>query len=192
MPLIVLSLSPAAVLGLGNLIVLVLAIVGSVGMLTRRSALSTFSSCALLGLIVWGRVASDLWGLGGLDTALLLLEFLLVILVMEVSNTVILFDSMNRKLEDRSGELSFESRVRLVEWARSQLLGLGKMVAAAFVLSLSLLVIGDLLSVSINQIVFSAILVVVALAALLVLATFGREPEDRLRPRSESSASHTS
>ena len=183
MPLIVISLPTVALLGQGILITLVLVAVGSAGMLTGNSGLSSFTSVALLGLIVWGRVASDIWGLGGFDTALLLLEFFLVIFLMEASSAAIVFDLINRKLRYKTDDLTVEARIRLIEWARSQFLGLGKLIAAAFVLSLSLLVVGDLVSVSVNQIIFSAILVVVAVAALLVLVTFGREPEDRVRQR---------
>ena len=191
-PLIVLSLPSAAVLGQGVPITIVLVAAGLAGTMTRNSVVASLASAALLGLLVWGRVASDLWGLGRLDTALLLLEFFAIILLVEASNIAIRFDLINRKLEGKEDDLTIASRVRLIGWARSQFFSLGKLIAGSFALTLSLLVLGDIVSVSINQVVFSAILVLVAVAALLVLVTYGREPEDLERSRVNSGASHSS
>ena len=191
-PLMVLSLPSAAVLGQGVLITIVLVAAGSAGTMTRNASVASLASAALLGLLVWGRVASDLWGLGRFDTALLLLEFFGVILLMEASNAAIQFDLINRKLQGKDDNLTIVSRMRLIGWARSQFFSLGKLITGAFALTLSLLVVGDFVSVSINQVVFSATLVLVALAALLVLVTYGREPEDLERARANSGASHTS
>ena len=165
---------------------------GLAGTMTRNVAAASLASASLLGLLVWGRAASDLWRLGRIDTALLLLEFFAVILFMEASNTAIQFDLINRKLQGKDDDLTIVSRMRLIGWARSQFYSFGRLITGAFVLTLSLLVLGDILSVSINQVVFSAILVLVAVAALVVLVTYGREPEDLDRSRSESGASHSS
>ena len=161
-------------------------------MITRNAAAASFTSVTLLGLIVWGRVASHLGSLGGFDSALLLLEFFLIILFMEASNTAILFDKTNGQLKGKNDHISYESRARLIGWARNQLVGLGKVMVASFLLSLSLLVVGDLVSVSVNQIVVSATLVVVAVVALLVLVTYGREPKIREKAREQSGVSQTS
>ena len=188
----VLSLPSAAVLGQGVLITIVLVAAGLAGTMTRNALVASLASVALLGLLVWGRVASDIWGLRRFDTALLLLEFFAVILLMEASNAAIQFDLINRKLQGKEDNLTIVSRMRLIGWARSQFFSLGKLITGAFALTLSLLVVGDFVSVSINQVVFSATLVLVALAALLVLVTYGREPEDLERARANSGASHSS
>ena len=191
-PLVVLSLPSGAVLGQELLITFVLVAAGLAGTMTRNATVASLVSAALLGLLVWGRVASDLWGLGRFDTALLLLEFFAVISLTEASNTAIQFDLINRKLHGKDDDLTVLSRMRLMGWAKSQFFSIGKLITGAFALTLSLLVVGDIVSVSINQVVFSAILVLVAVAALLVLVTYGREPEDPERPRAKSVTSHTS
>ena len=63
-------------------------------------------------------------------------------------------------------------------------MSLGRLTLAAFGLSLGLLVIGGIVSVSVNQLAFSGILVIVAVIALVVLLTYRREPEDREELRS--------
>lgn len=191
-PLIILSLPSSALLGQGILITIVLVAAGLAGTMTRNASVASLTSAALLGLLVWGRVATDLWGLGHFDTALLLLEFFAVILLMEASNAAIQFDLINRKLRGKEDDLTILARMRLIGWAKGQFLSLGKLIIGAFALTLGLLVVGDIVSVSINQVVFSATLVLVAVAALLILVTYGREPEDLERPRAKSATSHTS
>jgi hypothetical protein len=161
------------------LLLAILALVGLAGMLTRTPAAATIVSASLLALIIWGKVASDLYGLASPDSALLLLQFMLVILLMEASNTELKLDAANKRLQGRNDEISEEARTRMVEWARVQLSSLGKLTTAAFLLSLGLLVLGSLISVSINQIAFSGALVLVAVVALLILLTYRREPEEQ-------------
>jgi hypothetical protein len=191
-PLIILGLPSVVLFQQGLLIIPILVVVGLAGMLTRNSVAALMTSVSLLGLIVWGRIASDLWGLTGIDTALLLLEFMLVILLMEASSAVISFDTINKRLEGKNDNASVESRARLTEWLGAQLASLGKLIATAFALSLGLLVIGDLVSVSVNQFAFSGALVLLAVVALLILLTYRREPEDRKRRNALFQHSHTS
>ncbi len=148
-------------------------------MLTRSLASVTFASASLLALTVWGKIASDLFGLPGTDTALLLLRFMIVILLMEASTTAVTFDIAYKRLMKERDEISAEARTKVTEWAREQLLSLGRLMLAAFGLSLGLLVIGDIASVSVNQLAVSGILVLVAVVALVVLLTYRREPEGR-------------
>ncbi len=152
-------------------------------MLTRNRTAAILTSASLLGLVIWGKVASDLYRLPGIDSALLLLEFMLVVFLMEASNTTISFDHIYRQLQSKNDNVSTEYRGGLIIWARDQFLNLGRLIAAAFGLSLGLLVVGDLVSISVNHVAFSGILVLVAVAVLLVLLTHGREPETRRRPR---------
>lgn len=180
-PLVVLSLPPSSLFQLQILVVAVLSLLGLGGMITRNRTAISLVSVTLLGLIVWGKIASDLYRLTSIDSALLLLEFLIVIFLMEASNTTITFDRTYEKLLNRSDEISLESRSRLVVWARNQLVSLARTIAAAFVLSLSLVVVGDLFGVSVNQLAVSGTLVLAAVVALLVLLTYGREPDERKR-----------
>jgi hypothetical protein len=178
-PWIILTIPTAALFQLHVLLIAVLSIVGLAGMLTETPGAATSVSAALLGLIVWGKIASDLYGLASPDSALLLLQFMLVIFLMEASNTELTLEAARKRLQGRSDEFSEEARTRLFEWARAQLLSLGKLTAFAFLLSLGLLVLGGFFSVSINQLAFSGALVLVAVVALFILLTYRREPEDR-------------
>lgn len=128
-------------------------------------------------LIVWGKVAGDLYGAAGPDSALLLLQFMLVIFLMEASATVLTSDSVIKELEDRNDELSSLARLRVTNWERVQLFSLGRLMLASFGLSLGLLILGSLVSVPVNQIAFSGILVLAAVVAIFVLITYRREPE---------------
>jgi len=132
-------------------------------------------------LIVWGKVAGDIYGLPGPDSALLLFQFMLVIFLMEASSTVLTFDSTTKQLEGKNDELSSLARVDAMKWERVQLFSLGRLTLASFGLSLGLLILGSFLSVSVNQIAFSGILVIAAVVAIFVLLTYRREPEQRRR-----------
>jgi hypothetical protein len=150
-------------------------------LLGNRTAVFAASGSLLL-LIVWGKVAGDIYSLPGPDSALLLLQFMLVIFLMEASTTVVTSDSAIRQLERRNDDLSSLARMRVRSWERVQLFSLGKLMLASFGLSLGLLILGSAVSVSINQIAFSGILVLAAVAAIVVLLTYRREPEKPKRP----------
>lgn len=139
------------------------------------------ASGSLVLLIVWGKIADDVYRLPGPDSALLLFQFMLVILLMEASITALTFDSVIKQLKDRKDDISALARSRATEWARNQLFNLGKLTTAAFGMSLGLLVLGSLVSVSVNQIAFSGVLALTAVIAILVLLTYRRTPEERKR-----------
>jgi hypothetical protein len=180
-PWIVLSLPPSA---LGQQSILVMAVVAIVGLagtwLGNRTAVF-LASASLLLLIVWGKIASDIYGLPGPDSALLLFQFMLVIFLMEASTTALTFDSAIKELKGRNDEISASARIRVMGWARVQLISLGKLTIAAFGLSLGLLIFGSLVSVSVNQLAFSGVLVLAAVVAIFILLTYRREPEERKR-----------
>lgn len=150
-------------------------------LLKSRSAV-WLASVSLLLLIVWGKVARDLYGLPGPDSALLLLQFMLVIFLMEASTTTLTFDHAIKQLEGKEDDLSAVARMRVTRWERLQLLNLGKLTIASFGLTLGLLILGSLISVSVNHIAFSGILVLAAFVAIFILLTYRREPEERGRP----------
>jgi hypothetical protein len=180
-PWITLSLPPIALGQQAILVTAVVAIVGLAGMLlgNRTVVLAVFGS--LLSLIVWGKVVNDIYELPGPDSALFLLQFLLVIFLMEASSVVLSFDSIIKQLEGKNDDLSSLARMRMSKWERVQLFNLGKLTLASFGLSLGLLTLGGLASVSINQIAFSGVLVLVAVVAIFVLLTYRREPEVQRR-----------
>jgi hypothetical protein len=149
-------------------------------LLGNRTAVLAVSGSLLL-LIVWGKIASDIYGLPGPDSALLLFQFLLVIFLMEASSVVLSFDSTMKQLEGKNDDLSSLARMRVSKWERVQLFSLGKLTLASFGLSLGLLILGGLTSVSINQIAFSGVLVLAAVVAIFILLTYRREPEERSR-----------
>jgi hypothetical protein len=154
---------------------------GFVGMLQGNRTAIFVASGSLLLLIVWGKVAGDIYGLPGPDSALLLLQFMLVIFLMEASTTVLTFDSNIKQLEGKTDNLSSLARMQVMKWERVQLFNLGRLTLASFGLSLGLLILGSLVSVSVNQIAFSGILVLAAVVAVFVILTYRREPEEGRR-----------
>jgi hypothetical protein len=153
-------------------------LVGTAGMLVRNRIAIFTASAALLLVIIWSKIADDLYRLPGPDSAVLLLQFMLVIFLMEASTTVLTFDSSIKELRGKTDELSSVARMRVTRWERVQLLSLGKLTLASFGLSLGLLILGGLISVSVNQIAFSGVLALAAVVAIFVLITFRREPEE--------------
>jgi len=134
-------------------------------------------------LIVWGKVAADIYSLPGPDSALFLFQFMVAIFLMEASTVVLTFDSTSKQLNGKNDELSSIARTRAMDWRRTQLLSLGKLTVASFGLSLGLLILGSLVSISVNQIAFSGVLALAAIVAIFVLLTYGREPQERRRPK---------
>jgi hypothetical protein len=175
-PWIILSLPSAALAQQSILLVASIVIVGSAGMfLTSRTAI-LIASGSLMLLIVWGKVAGDIYGLPGPDSALFLLQFMLVIFLMEASSTVHSLDSTIKDLKAKNDDLSSEARRQVITWERVQLYSLGRLTLASFGLSLGLLVLGSFVGVSVNQIAFSGTLVLAAVVAIFVLLTYRREP----------------
>lgn len=166
-------------LGLGLSIILVIVAVGLSGTLARQQVLTTLASVGLLVVLVAGKVGSDLSRAPAPDTAVLLFEFVAVIFFMEASRVVLSYDEEAKELAGRGDDMSQAVRERLGKWVSGQLSKQGNLVAGALGLSLVLLVLGGFTSVSINQLSFSAILVLLIVGALLFLITQRREPETR-------------
>jgi hypothetical protein len=89
------------------------------------------------------------------------------------------FDKESSLLEGRTDEGSRDVLNRLEKWIRGQLTRQARLSIGVLGLSLILLVLGGLTSVSIDQIAFSAVLVLLVVGALLFLITQRREPETR-------------
>src|SRR6266516_5405381 len=126
-PWIILSL-PTSALGRESILVTAtVAIVGLSGMLLRNKTAVLAASGRLLVLIVWGKVTADLYGLPGPDRAVLLLQFMLVIFLMEASTTDLTVDSAIKPLVGKNDALSESARMRAMRWERVQLFNLGKL-----------------------------------------------------------------
>jgi len=98
---------------------------------------------------------------------------------MEASRVVLSYDKEESELAGRTDDMSQAARGRLGLWVTGQLSRQARLVAGALGLSLILLVLGGFTSVSVNQLSFSAILVLFVVGALLFLITQRREPETR-------------
>ncbi len=178
-PWIVLGVPSQVFLGLGLPIILVVVAVGLSGTLGRKQVLGILASVALLVLLVVGKVGTDLTRAPAPDTAVLLLEFVAIIFFMEASRVVLSYDKEAGELAGKTDDMSQAARERLRIWVTGQLLRQARLIAGALGLSLILLVLGGFTSVSINQLSFSAVLVLLVVGALLFLITQRREPETR-------------
>ncbi len=107
------------------------------------------------------------------------MQFVSVIFFMEASRVVLSFDRESSELGGRTDEGARAVIERSEKWVRGQLVGQARLSIGALGLSLVLLVLGGFTSVSINQLAFSAILVLIVVGALLFLITQRREPETR-------------
>ena len=180
---IVFSVPPTAIFHQSIPAAIAIAVVGFVGMATGNRLATTFASASLLSLLIWSKVASDLYGLPSPDTALLLSQFMLVLFLMEASNATLALRKTISRLAEKNDGTSNAARMRIREWFRVQLVGLGKMTLGGFALSLGLLVLGSTISVSVNQLAFTGALVLVVVVSLLFLLTHHREPETARRKK---------
>jgi len=178
-PWIVFAIPSIVFFGLQAPAILIVSVVGLLGMLGKREALARAASLSLFGLIIAGKVGGDLLGATAPDTAVLLVQFVAVIFFMEASRVVLSFDRENGELAGKQDELSRGLMGKLVEWAQGQLVSQARIMIVALGLSLVLLLIGGFTSISINQLGFSAALVLVVVGVLLFLVTQRREPETR-------------
>ncbi len=153
--------------------------VGLSGALANRQVFATLASVSLLVSLIAGKVGLDLAKASPPDTAVLLLQFLAVIFFMEATRVVLSFDSETRELAGKTDEASQAVKNRLGIWITGQLTTQARLVIGALGLSLVLLVFGGFTNVSINQLAFSAVLVLLVVGALLFLITQEREPETR-------------
>jgi len=176
-PWIMLGIPSQAILGLAVPVGIVVALAGVLGMLLRLSRLASSASLSLISLLIWGKVAINILRIPPPDTALLLLQFVAVLFLMEASRVVLSYDQERRELEGKEDSFSNNTRLELVGWLRGQLRGQAKLGLSTLALSTVLLVIGGLSGVSISEVYFSATLVLLFVGALLFLLIHRREPE---------------
>ncbi len=182
-PLVISTIPGPALLQQPVAVAAIVMAAGVGGMLLRSRAMVSVASVSLVLLMVWAKAAADLFGLAAPDTALFLIEFMGVVFLMEASLVTLVFDIRNRELGSKRDDLSRAMRLRTVQWAGVQLVGLGKLTVASIGLSLALLVLGSVASVSVSNIGFTAALVLATVVAVLFLLTHRREPETGLKNR---------
>jgi len=180
-PWIVFGIPSHVLFGLQLPVALIVSGIGLLGMLGKRALVAGDASLSLLVLVIGGRVGTDIVGGPASDTAVLLVQFVAVVFFIEASKVVLVFDRENAELVDKPDELSQGLRRKLAKWAQGQLVSQARITIAALGLSLALLVVGGFSSVSVNQLVFSGGLALVAVGVLLFLLTNRREPGGRTR-----------
>ena len=178
-PWIVFAFPSQIFLGLGTLIVIVIIVVGLVGTFAKRQVHATLASVTLLAFLVAGKARVDLTSAPSPDTLVLFLQFVAVIFFMEASRVILSFDKERSELAGKTDGMSQAISERLSTWVKGQLSRQARLTIGALGLSLVLLVLGGFTSVSINQLAFSAVLVLLVVGALVFLITQRREPETR-------------
>ncbi len=163
--------------GQNLVLTITIAILGVVGMTLGKKSLVTLASGSLLTLLILGKIATDIFKSPPPDTAIFLLEFMAILFLMEASRIVVSFDETSRGLSRKTDEISRQLSQRLLAWAGGQILNQTKLAAAAVGLSLGLIIVGGFTGISINQLFYSATLVLVSVAVLLFLVTHRREPQ---------------
>jgi hypothetical protein len=176
-PWVIFAIPSTVLFRLQGPVTLIISGIGLFGMLRKKKILTRGASLSLIGLIIGGKVVEDVLGAAAPDTAVLLVQFVAVIFFMEASQVVLSFNSEDRELAGKSDEFSVALKKRLVEWTQGQLVGQARIMIIALGLSLVLLLVGGFTSISINQLGFSAGLVLVVVIVLLYLVTNRREPE---------------
>jgi len=176
-PWVIFAIPSTVVFGLQVPATVTVSGVGLFGMLRNKEILARGASLGLIGLVIGGKVAEDVLGAAAPDTAVLLVQFVAVIFFMEASQVVLSFNSEDSELKGKRDEFSVALKKRLVEWTQGQLVSQARIMLVALGLSLVLLLVGGFTSISINQLGFSATLVLVVVVVLLYLVTNRREPE---------------
>jgi len=175
-PLIILGIPPAALLNQNILLLSIIVVTGLAGTILAKKRLVLLASTSLLSLLIWGKVAIDLLRGSPPDTAVFLVEFGMVLFLMEASLVLEIFNRSHKELT-KDDELSkvLESRLRL--WLRHQLSRQGKLAIGSIGLSVVLLPLAGFTSISSSQLPLTGALLLLAIIAFLFLVTHSREPE---------------
>lgn len=178
-PLIVSGVPSEALLN-QNLFILVLVILAGVaGTIFQRRRLVLLASASLLSLLVWGKIAADLLKATPPDTAVFLVQFGMILFLMEASFGVMTFARLRAELEEKEDELSRDLMGRLMLWMRNQLSRQSKIAVGSIGLSVLLLPLAGFTSISSGQLPLTATLLLLAIVAFLFLVTHRREPEEK-------------
>jgi len=178
-PLVLFSIPSIGLLGLNIPLLILITVSGMAGNLLTRKRFATLTSIALLCLLVWGRVADDLFNVKPPDTAIFLVEFGMVLFLMEANQVLLTFETLHRAHRGKSDDLSSALEDRLWIWLRSQFSRQGKIAFGSLGISLALLPLAGFTSISTEQLPLTGALLLIAVIALLFLVTYRREPERR-------------
>ena len=130
-------------------------------------------------LLVWGKASESILKTGAEDTAVLLVEFTMILFLMEASSTVLTFNRAFESLRDKDDEISRRQKGWLVSWLKSLLSRQGKVSLVATVLSIALLPLAGFTSISNTQLVVTATILFLAVVVLLFLLIYRREPGEK-------------
>lgn len=175
-PLVVLAVPGPLLFGQNLLVLLVVAAVGLAGMMLDKQALATAASLCLLGLLILGKAAGSILKASPPDTAVLVVEFTLVVFLLEASLVVSTFNQEFSRLKTKGDELSSTLRTYLHGWLRGQLTGQAKLGLATLAISIGLLPVAGFTSIPSNQVIISSTLALLAIVVLVFLVTHRREP----------------
>lgn len=178
-PLVLLAIPPAALFQQSVLFILVVAVVGLTGTVSGRRYLATIGSLSLLMLLVWGKASENILKTGAEDTAVLLIEFMMILFFMEASSTVLTFNRAFESLREKDDEISQRQKGWLVSWLKGLLSRQGKVSLAATALSIALLPLAGFTSISNSQLVVTATILFLAVVVLLFLLIYRREPGEK-------------
>lgn len=153
------------------------ALVGTFGILYQKTTIVSLTFAILMVLTISGEVYSHISGLAGLDTAVFVIQFVLILFLYEASSAVLQFDRVNSRTKGKEDSFSKNAAARADAWMWRQVFSLCELTIGAVGLSLALVVIGGFVNVAIDQIGFTAVLVLSAVIAILFLLTYRREPE---------------
>ncbi len=159
--------------------ILVVAVVGLTGTVSGRRYLATIGSLSLLMLLVWGKASENILKTGAEDTAVLLIEFMMILFFMEASSTVLTFNRAFESLREKDDEISQRQKGWLVSWLKGLLSRQGKVSLAATALSIALLPLAGFTSISNSQLVVTATILFLAVVVLLFLLIYRREPGEK-------------
>ncbi len=176
-PWIVFSVPPQLVLFQPLGFAVLISVMGIIGVLSPKSGVVSLAFAILMVLIISGEVYSHISGRPGPDTAVLMIQFIMILFLYETSITVLRFDKVSAKTQAKEDNFSMNAAAQATAWMRRQFLSLSELTIGAVGLSLALVVIGGFGNVSIDQIGFTAVLVLAAVIAILFLLTYRREPE---------------
>lgn len=150
---------------------------GTLGILFQKRAVVSLVFGILIVLIISGEAYSHISGRPGPDTAVFLIQFVMIMSLYEASSTVLKFDRVNSRTRAKDDRFSRNVSAQIMEWMRRQFLSLGELTVGAVGLSLALVVVGGFANLSIDQIGFTAVLVLAAVISVLFLLTYKREPD---------------
>lgn len=158
-------------------IVSIVTVTGLIGVFQQRRRAVLLASSSLIATLILSKILIDLSHLPAPDTAVLLLQFVAVLFLMEMSLVTVQYERDLASLRQRDDALSKTVALHLARWLRGQLSADARLGFASFIISLGLLVLGGLASFQIDQLSVLAVLVFGSVVALLFLLTNRREPE---------------